>query len=128
MCGHFFIGYHHHQALRAQPALWRCSVCGRQSHMPLDCCARPDYQFRRPEMGILATMRRLGALTSRAQTRIQAWLRRRQQPDVGSVLTEDKQLMTRESLNELLSDIEQLNQPCNLTEKTYEGEHELQLR
>jgi len=73
-------------------------------------------------------LRRLGALTSRVQTRIQAWLQRRRQPGIGSALTETKHILTRESLNELLSDLEQVAQPDDATEKTRDGERELQLR
>ena len=128
MCGHIFIGYHNHQGLRQPQVLWRCSVCGRQSHMPLDCCARPDYQVCRPESLVSASAQRLDALMSRVRTRIQAWLQRRRQPDIGSALTENQQLSTRESLNELLSNLEQVAQPDDVTEKTHDGERELQLR
>jgi hypothetical protein len=43
MCGHF-IGFYTYSQLQHQPrALWRCSTCGRESRMPIDCCTRPLF-------------------------------------------------------------------------------------
>ena len=128
MCGHIFLGYHNHQALRQPQALWRCSVCGRQSHMPLDCCARPDDEVFRSEGLVYASARRLGALISRVQTRFRAWLLRRRQPDVVSALTRDKALTARALLDERLSDIEPVAPVPDLREYTCDEERELQMR
>lgn len=43
MCGHF-IGFYTYSQLHHQPrALWRCSACGRESRVPIDCCTRPLF-------------------------------------------------------------------------------------
>ena len=131
MCGHFFLGYQSYQQLRHPQALWRCSVCGRQSHMPLDCCTHPDYHFCQPNGMVHAHIRRLGTLMNRIQTRIQSWLMRHWQPDVESI-REDEQPMAHESLHALLPDMDGVSQHGDLAEETLEDMHdgarELQLR
>jgi len=132
MCGHLFLGYQASQSLRQPQALWRCSVCGRQSHLPLDCCARPDYHLDQPDGMVYASLRWLGDLMSRMQTRLQARLMRSRQPEMAAVWARDEQPMACESLNALWSDIDRVSQHGDLTEATCEhtpdGVRELQLR
>ena len=45
MCGHSFMYHNHYQLQRHRP-VWRCSTCGREAYVPLDCCARPEFAPR----------------------------------------------------------------------------------
>ena len=45
MCGHVFMYRDFHQLQRHRP-VWRCSTCGREAYVPLDCCTRPDFAPR----------------------------------------------------------------------------------
>ena len=132
MCGHIFLGYQRYQPQRQPQALWRCSVCGRQSHMPLDCCARPDYHLCQPNGMVYARIRQIGDLVSRMQTRLQAWLLRNRQPDAGSVWAKGESSMAHEPRNALLPDMHSVFQHGDVAEETFEDMHddtrELQLR
>lgn len=128
MCGPIFLGYQSHQSLRQPQTLWRCSLCGRQSHRPLDCCTRPNYHLCQPHGIVYASRRQLGSLISRVQTHIQSWLIRHRQPDLGSVWAQDEKPLVHESLNALLSDIEMVSQQGDFTEETHDDIRELQLR
>ena len=58
MCGH--IMFMTPSSSLASRHLWRCSVCGRASQAPLDCCARPDYAPQPSRSLIRTTWRWLG--------------------------------------------------------------------
>ena len=45
MCGHVFMYRDLHQLQRHRP-VWRCSTCGREAYVPLDCCTQPDFAPR----------------------------------------------------------------------------------
>jgi len=135
MCGHLFIGYHDHQQLRQPRVLWRCSACGRQSHMPLDCCTRPDYDHSAQPGIVHASVRWLAEAVSRVQTGIQSRLLRRQPAlDDLSIAYETeppKTLFTDtdlESLHTLLSNVDAVSEPDDLTEETPNRVGELQFR
>lgn len=135
MCGHIFLGYQGHQPLRQPRVLWRCSVCGRQSHMPLDCCTHPDYHLDQPPGMVYTSVRWLGGIMSRMQTHIQtwqSWLLRDRQPEAGSVWARDEQSITHESLNALWSEMDTVSQHDDATtatcEEAHDGARELQLR
>jgi hypothetical protein len=136
MCGHIYIGYHEHQQLRQPRALWRCSACGRQSHMPLDCCTHPDYNHSAQPGIVHASVQWLAEAVSRVQTSLQSWLWHRQKPvldDLNSAheTEQPKPLFMDtdfESLNALLSDIDTVSEPDELTEETRNRVGELQLR
>lgn len=135
MCGHIFIGYHNHQQLRQPRALWRCSACGRQSHMPLDCCARPDYDHSAQPGIVHASVRWLAEAVSRVQTSIQSRLLRRQPAldDLNIVHETEppKALFTDtdlESLHAFLSNADAVSEPDELTEESPDRVSELQLR
>ena len=133
MCGHIFIGYHDHQQLRQPRALWRCSACGRQSHMPLDCCARPDYNHSAQPGLVHASVRWLAEAVSRVQTGIQSRLLRRQPAlddlNIAYETEPPKALFTDadlESLNALLSKVDAVSEPDDWTEETRNRVGELQ--
>jgi len=135
MCGHLFIGYHDHQQLRQPRVLWRCSACGRQSHMPLDCCAGPDYDHSAQPGIVHASVRWLAEAVSRVQTGIQSRLLRRQPALDGLNIAHEteppKALFTDtdlESLHALLSNVDAVSEPDDLTEETRNRVGELQLR
>jgi hypothetical protein len=136
MCGHIYIGYQGHQQLRQPMALWRCSACGRQSQMPLDCCARPDYHHSAQPGIVSASTRWLAETVSRVQTSLQAWLWRGQKPALDDFKSahETEQLKPLftdtdlESLNTLLSDMDTVSEPGELTEVGHHRAGELQLR
>lgn len=51
MC-HHFIGFQTYDRLLKPRAMWRCSACGRESQMPIDCCVQPAFGgIPRPGMG-----------------------------------------------------------------------------
>jgi hypothetical protein len=54
MCGHIFL-YQDWYRPQHRP-VWQCSTCGRVSHVPLDCCTRPEVTQSHPP----AWLRRLG--------------------------------------------------------------------
>ena len=135
MCGHLYIGYHDHQQLRQPRALWRCSTCGRQSHMPLDCCARPDYNHAAQPGIVHASVRWLAETVSRVQTSIQSRLWRGQPAlDDLNITHETEQpapIFTDtdfESINALLSDVDTVSESDELTEESHNRVGELQLR
>ena len=79
MCDHF-LGFHAQRHLYQPKALWRCSVCGRESRVPLDCCAHPDYASV-PRAGIeRAVGRWLSAVSSHVLTGWRVLLQRRRHP------------------------------------------------
>ena len=41
MCGHVFLYQDRYHLQRHRP-VWQCGTCGRVSHVPLDCCTRPE--------------------------------------------------------------------------------------
>jgi hypothetical protein len=41
MCGHVFL-YQDRYHLQQHRPVWQCGTCGRVSHVPLDCCTRPE--------------------------------------------------------------------------------------
>lgn len=84
MCGHLFIGYPGLQTHRQHQPLWRCSACGRQSHMPLDCCANPDYQTSQSTSVVVMSLRRLRELIKDMKMRLPLWLKRNPEPRVES--------------------------------------------
>jgi hypothetical protein len=43
MCGHEFM-FRHRDYLQRHIPRWQCGTCGRVSSVPLDCCARPDFE------------------------------------------------------------------------------------
>ncbi|WP_089721625.1 hypothetical protein [Candidatus Entotheonella palauensis] len=88
MCGHIFMGNMGLQPLRQHQPLWRCSACGRQSHMPLDCCAQPAYDDARPIPIIVASVRWLQHLLSGIQVRIRSWRMRSPAFEVGAVVAQ----------------------------------------
>lgn len=135
MCGHIYIGYHDHQQFRQPRALWRCSACGRQSHMPLDCCTRPDYSHASQPGIVHVSVRWLVETVSRVQTNIQSRLLRRQPvlDDLNRAheIEQPRPLFTDtdlESLNTLLSGVDTVSEPDELTEETHNRVGELQLR
>jgi hypothetical protein len=88
MCDHF-IGFHAQRYLYQPKALWRCSVCGRESRVPLDCCAHPDYASV-PRVGIeCAVGRWLSAVSARVWTGWRALIQHRRQPAVDRLLESD---------------------------------------
>ena len=132
MCGHLYLSYQSSQSLRQPRALWRCSVCGRQSHMPLDCCTHPDYHLCQTNGLLYASLRRLGMLMNRMQVHLQAWLTRDQQPRADAVWAKGEEPIAHASLNDRLSDLEVLALDSDSTEESCEeirdGVRELQLR
>lgn len=42
MC-HYFIGFKTYDRLPKSRAMWRCSACGRESQVPIDCCVQPAF-------------------------------------------------------------------------------------
>jgi hypothetical protein len=135
MCGHLYIRYHDHQQLRQPRALWRCSTCGRQSHMPLDCCTRPNYNHAAQPGIVQASVRWLAEAVSRVQTDLQSWLLRRQpalddlniapETEPPTTLFTDADL---DSLNAFLSNADTISEPDELTEEAPTRVGELQLR
>ncbi len=87
MCGHIFVGYQGHQPLRQHRLLWRCSTCGRQSHMPLDCCCNPAFHMSQPNPMIVIGARWLRRLMDRMQTSIRSRLLRLSSRDMAPVST-----------------------------------------
>src|SRR5215510_8000137 len=47
MCGHGFL-YQDRYHLQQYRPVWRCGTCGRVSHVPVDCCVRPEVVRQRP--------------------------------------------------------------------------------
>ncbi len=80
MCGHLFIGYPGLQSLKQSQPLWRCSACGRQSQMPLDCCASPAYQTPQSASLVVVSLHRLGELLKDMHIRLLLWLQRNPKP------------------------------------------------
>jgi hypothetical protein len=79
MCDHF-IGFHAQRHLYQPKVLWRCSVCGRESRRPLDCCAHPDYASV-PRTGVAhAVGHWLSTISAPVLTGWRAFLQRRRHP------------------------------------------------
>ena len=85
MCGHII--FMTPSSSLASRHLWRCSVCGRASQAPLDCCARPDYAPQPSRRLIRATWRWIGMAGSVLCARLlTCWARYQDaagQPEVG---------------------------------------------
>jgi hypothetical protein len=47
MCGHVFLYQDIYHLQRHRP-VWQCGTCGRVSHVPLDCCTRPEVARQHP--------------------------------------------------------------------------------
>jgi len=47
MCGHVFL-YQDRFHLQQHRPVWQCGTCGRVSHVPLDCCTRPEVVRQHP--------------------------------------------------------------------------------
>ena len=47
MCGHVFL-YQDRYRLQQHRPVWQCGTCGRVSHVPLDCCTRPEVARQHP--------------------------------------------------------------------------------
>jgi hypothetical protein len=47
MCGHEFL-YQGKYHLQQHRPVWQCGTCGRVSHVPLDCCTRPEITRQHP--------------------------------------------------------------------------------
>ena len=47
MCGHLFL-YQDRFHLQQHRPVWQCGTCGRVSHVPLDCCTRPEVARQHP--------------------------------------------------------------------------------
>lgn len=45
MCGHVFMYQDRYQLQRHRP-VWRCTTCGREASVPLDCCGQPGFAPR----------------------------------------------------------------------------------
>jgi hypothetical protein len=45
MCGHFYMYQNRYQPQRHRP-VWRCTTCGREASVPLDCCGQPNFTPR----------------------------------------------------------------------------------
>ena len=88
MCGHVFLGNMGLQPLRQHQPLWRCSACGRQSQMPLDCCAQPAYDDARPNSMIVSSVGWLKQLLSGMPMRIRSWMVRNPESEVDSVVAQ----------------------------------------
>ena len=90
MCGHIFLINPGLQSLRQHQPLWRCSACGRQSRMPLDCCHNPAYHMPQTASLVGACLRRigerikLGDLLNGGRMRLRFWLKGH--PNSGAVL------------------------------------------
>lgn len=67
MC-HHFIGFHMYDQLPKPRAMWRCSTCGRESQVPIDCCNRSSLAVM-PQPGIGQVVRQwLRAIVTQAVT------------------------------------------------------------
>jgi hypothetical protein len=86
MCGHMFVFHDVRQVDRHRP-IWRCGTCGRQSSMPLDCCARPDFAPRQSVSMVGDCVRWLGAKGSGVRMALgdflRRWVRPGTPPDIG---------------------------------------------
>ncbi len=132
MCGHIFVGYQGLQPLKQHHPLWRCSACGRQSAMPLDCCAQPAYDVAQPTPLIVSSIRWLGHQLSGIQERVRSWRMWTSQPDVDSVVAQSDLTPVLadevpEPFNALDPDIELVTTYSELTEETSDRVHELQV-
>jgi hypothetical protein len=103
--------------------------------MPLDCCTRPDYDHSAQPGIVHASVRWLAEAVSRMQTGIQFKLLRRQPAldnlNIAHETEPPKALFTDtdlESLNALLSNVDAVSEPDELTEETRNRVGELQLR
>ena len=129
MCGHIFMGNIGLQPLRQHQPLWRCSACGRQSQMPLDCCAQPAYDNAQPNSMIVASVGWLKHLLSEMPVRIRSWRIWNPesevvtQPDLPPALVDE----VIEPLNALAPDIEVGSSYDDLVEEEPDRVHELQV-
>ena len=141
MCGHIFVGYKGHQLLQQHRPLWRCSACGRQSHMPLDCCSKPDFHTSQPTPMIVIGFGWLRHLMDRMQTSIRSRLIRTASLDMASVstnidLTDDEENQPQHALADtdcqpvdaLVSNVEFVSAYRDLSEETSDSLYELQGR
>ncbi|WP_089935449.1 hypothetical protein [Candidatus Entotheonella palauensis] len=132
MCGHIYIGNMGLQPLRHHQPLWRCSACGRQSQMPLDCCAQPAYEDTRPNPIIVSSVSWLQALLSRMLVCIRSWKMRGTASEVDAVVAQRDlpPALTDEGLeppNVLAPDIEVDSSYDDLEEEMPDRVHELQV-
>lgn len=128
MCGHIFLGHQNYQLMSRPQTLWRCSVCGRQSHLPLDCCTQPNYHLCQSNKMVYTSFRWIGTLMRRMQTHFQSWWFHHRQLEVEITQRKDKQSPAHKSIDALLSDIEVLAKHNDLTEDIQDDVRELQLR
>jgi hypothetical protein len=103
--------------------------------MPLDCCARPDYNHSAQPGIVYASVQWLAKAVSRVQTSLQSRRLRRQPARHDLNIAHETEQSTRhftdtdfESLHTLLSAVDPVSEPDELTEKAHNGIGELQLR
>lgn len=81
MCDHF-LSMHTYRQLQHSKVRWRCSVCGRESSRPLDCCTRAYAACtQRPSM-VRTLVRWAGGSAVQVLTGLQTLLRHRRRPAV----------------------------------------------
>ena len=88
MCGHVFMYHDLHQLQRHRP-VWRCSTCGREAYVPLDCCVRPDFTARQHVTLGRRCAQWLGEMGGWALTSLGALLRWDSHPVAPSVIVPD---------------------------------------
>lgn len=82
MCNHF-LALHTYRHAQMPKALWRCSTCGRQARMPIDCCTRPDFAAPQRAGLVPAGMRWLGAVAAGALGGLRRMIHYWRRPAVG---------------------------------------------
>jgi hypothetical protein len=83
MC-HYFIGFQTYDRLPKPRAMWRCSTCGRESQVPINCCNRSSLTVM-PQPGIGHIVRQwLRAIATQAVTGLAAMRQRYRssEPDI----------------------------------------------
>ncbi len=96
MC-HHFIGFHTYQPLQASKALWRCSLCGRESSAPIDCCSQPNFASTRSPGIARVFLRWVGGMGYRVLTSIRAMRHsRRRHPAIGIVVAPEHEHLVHE--------------------------------
>ncbi len=94
MCDHF-LGFYTYQRIQAPRMLWRCGTCGRQSSVPIDCCAQPDFASTRRSLTVHLGQR-LGKLWARAWSCVPTLRAGRQHPGVDISITPDSESLVPE--------------------------------
>jgi hypothetical protein len=87
MC-HHFIGFQSYDRLPKPRVMWRCSACGRESQVPIDCCVQPAYAAI-PQSGIgHVVCQWLRAMITQAVTGL-ATIRQRRRSSVADICATD---------------------------------------